>query len=72
MALRCPALVYDLLVSLASWLIPPGKSRRRLARKFGCETALVADTLVCYATIYGLAGVIILLSFFGLAEFCAD
>ena len=60
-ALSCPTLVYDLLVRVANRLAPPGKSRRRLARKLNCTASMVPDALVCYATIYALGGLIILL-----------
>ena len=51
-----PTLVYDLLVGIANRLAPPGKSRRRLARKLNCTAAMVPDALVCSATVYALGG----------------
>lgn len=54
-------MVYDLLVGIANRLAPPGKSRRRMARKLNCAASMVPDALVCYATVYALGGLIILL-----------
>jgi hypothetical protein len=65
-ALSRPTLVYDLLVGIANRLAPPGKSRRRLARKLNCAASMVPDALVCYATIYALVGLMILLYLGGL------
>ena len=58
--------VYDLLVGIANRLAPPGKSRRRLARKLNCTASMVPDALVCSATIYALGGLMILLYLGGL------
>jgi len=58
-------LVYDILVGITSWFAPPGKSRRRLARKFKCQASMVPHALVCYTAIYMLAGLIILLCLCG-------
>ena len=60
-ALSRPTVVYDLLVGIANRLAPPGKSRRRMARKLNCAASMVPDALVCYATVYALGGLIILL-----------
>ena len=60
-ALSRPTVVYDLLVRIANRLAPPGKSRRKLARKLNCAASIVPDALVCHATIYALGGLIILL-----------
>ncbi len=66
-----PTVVYDVLVNVAARCSPPGKSRRKLARRLNCDTAAVPDALVIYAAIYGLAGVIVLLCFYGLAAILA-
>ena len=71
-ALSRPTLVYDLLVGIANRIAPPGKSRRRLARKLNCAASMVPDALVCYATIYALGGLIILLYLGGLIVVFGD
>ena len=71
-ALSRPTRVYDLLVGIANRLAPPGKSRRRLARKFNCSAAMVPDALVCYTTIYALGGLIILLYLVGVIVIFGD
>jgi hypothetical protein len=60
-ALSRPTLVYDLLVGIANRFAPPGKSRRKMARKLNCPASRVPDALVCYGTIYALGGLITLL-----------
>jgi hypothetical protein len=65
-ALSRPTLIYDLLVGIANRLAPPGKSRRRMARKLNCAASMVPDAFVCYATIYALVGLMILLYLRGL------
>lgn len=71
-ALSRPSLAYDILVSIANRFAPPGSSRRRLARKLNCDAAMVPDALVCYAAIYALVGLIILLCLRGLIVIFAD
>ena len=71
-ALSRPTLVYDLLVGVANRLAPPGKSRRRLARKLNCTASMVPDALVCSATIYALGGLMILLYLGGLIAIFGD
>ncbi len=61
-----PTLLYGLLVGIAGWFAPPGKSRRRLARKLNCDAAMVPDALLRYAIVYALGGLIILLYLAGL------
>jgi len=65
-ALSGPALLYGVLVGIAGWFAPPGKSRRRLARKLHCDAAMVPDALLRYAMVYALAGLISLLYLAGL------
>jgi hypothetical protein len=64
-ALACLILIYDFFVAIACRLVPPGKARRRLARKLGCETLMVPHALVCYAAIYQLVALIVLLCLCG-------
>lgn len=71
-ALGRPTLVYDILLSVASRFAPPGKSRRRLARKFNCAASMVPQALLYYTAIYALTGLIALLCLRGLALICAD
>ena len=71
-ALSRPTLVYDLLVGVANRLAPPGKSRRRLARKLNCAASMVPDALVCYVAIYALVGLIVLLCLRGLIVIFGD
>jgi hypothetical protein len=59
-------------VTIAGRFAPPGKPRRRLARKFNCDVAMVPDALVCYAAIYALSGLIVLLCLRGLVVIFAD
>jgi hypothetical protein len=72
MSIDALALIYDLLVRIAGRCAPSGKSRRRLARKLKCAPSMVPDALVCYAAIYGLVGVIVLLSLQALAMVLAS
>ena len=46
--------------------------RRRLARKLNCAASMVPDALVCYATIYALGGLMILLYLGGLIVVFGD
>ncbi|MGO8928290.1 MAG: hypothetical protein ACLQU3_15585 [Limisphaerales bacterium] len=46
--------------------------RRRLARKLKCTASMVPDALLCYATIYALAGLMILLYLRGLMMVFGD
>ncbi len=71
-ALSSPALVYDLMVEIATRLVPPGPSRRRLAKKLNCEATMVPEALVCYAAIYMLLGLFSLLCLQGLVRIFAD
>ena len=71
-ALSRPTLVYDLLLGIANRLAPPGKSRRSVARKLNCAASMVPDALVCYAAIYALVGLIILLCLRGLILIFGD
>ena len=59
-------MLYGVLVGIAGWFAPPGKSRRRLARKLNCDAAMVPDALLRYAIVYALAGLIGLLYLGGL------
>ncbi len=67
-----PTLVYDLLVGIANRLAPPGKSRRRLARKLHCTASMVPDALVRYGTVYALGGLMVLLYLGGLIVVFGD
>ncbi len=59
-------MLYQVLVGTADRFIRPGKLRRRLARRLNCAVSMVPDALVCYAAIYSLLGLIILLCLRGL------
>ena len=61
-----PALLYGVLVGIAGWFAPSGKSRCRLARKLNCDAAMVPDALLRYAMVDALAGLISLLYLAGL------
>jgi hypothetical protein len=69
-ALGRPYLLYEFLAQIAARLAPPGKVRRRLARRFQCGAAMVPDVLVHYAAIYTLLALIILLFLRGLFLLC--
>lgn len=66
------ALVYDRLVTIASVVVPPGTTRRKVAKRLQCEARSVPDALVHYAAIYGLAVVIILLGLQALVAIFVD
>jgi len=71
-SLSRPTLLYDILLDIASRCAPSGQSRRKLARKLRCNASTLPDTLVCYAAIYTLAGLIVLLCLQGLVRMFAD
>jgi len=49
------------MVGIVGWFAPPGKTRRSLARRFGCDASMVPDIILCRAAIYALVGLIVLL-----------
>ncbi len=72
MSLSRPTVFYDMLLGIAGLFAPPGKTRRRLARRFHCEAAMVPDMIVWRTAIYALTGLIALLCLRVLFIICAE